>query len=191
MICGPDPSDRLNSFAVVAYIRGPLADFIDSLRAELVDGCDSHAHVTILPPRPVSSSPEAASGMITRNLGDFAAFDFEATRIHVFPITQVIYTDIGAGSSELHDLHRRLNVDELYFDEPFEYHPHLTLAQGLQPEEVPALYELADRRWHEFQRRHSRHFTVDNLTFVQNTAGNRWMDLAAWDLHRPARVYSR
>ncbi len=188
---GPDPAERINSFAVVAYLRGPLADFIDTLRAELVPGCDSHAHVTILPPRPIQADPDAAAQLISRRVDGFSAFPIEATRIRVFPITQVIFADIGAGTDELRDLHRMLNVDELYFDEPFEYHPPRTLAQGLQPEEVHNRFELADRRWHEFQRRHSRHFTVDTLTFVQNTAGNRWIDLAEWELRSPAGVYSR
>ena len=188
---GPDPTDRINSFAVVAYLRGPLAEFIDSLRSELVAGCESRAHVTILPPRPVNSEADDAADLITRRVTDFAAFQIEATRIRIFPITQVIYADIGGGTHELHDLHRLLNVDSLFFEEPFEYHPHLTLAQGLQAEEVQELYETADRRWHEFQRRHSSRFTVDTLTFVQNTVGNRWIDLAEWDLRSPAGVYSR
>jgi 2'-5' RNA ligase len=188
---GPDPAERINSFAVVAYLKGPLAEFIDNLRAELVAGCESHAHVTILPPRSVSAATEDAATLITRRVNDFAAFPIEATGIRVFPVTQVIYADIGAGASELRDLHRRLNTDELYFEEPFEYHPHLTLAQNLQPEDVDGLFELADRRWHEFRRSHSGGFMVDILTFVQNTAGNRWMDLAEWELRSPAGVYSR
>jgi 2'-5' RNA ligase len=190
MLC-PDPSDRINSFAVVAYLRGPLAEFIDSLRAELVSGCVSHAHVTILPPRPLNAEVEAAAGLITRRVADFAAFPVEAIGIRVFPVTQVIYADIGAGAQELRNLHRMLNVDELHFDEPFEYHPHLTLAQGLEPEGVDGLYELAGRRWTEFERRHSREFAVGTLTFVQNTGGNRWIDLAEWELRSPAGVYSR
>jgi hypothetical protein len=40
--------------------------------------------------------------------------------------------------------------------------------------------ELAAARWREFP--HSRGFTVDKLTFVQNTLQNRWTDLAAMDL---------
>ncbi len=188
---GPDPGERINSFAVVAYLKGPLADFVDNLRAELVTGYESHAHVTILPPRPMSAATEDAAKMITRRVTDFAAFPIEGIGIRVFPVTQVIYADIGAGTDELRDLHRRLNVDELYFQEPFEYHPHLTLAQNLQPEEVDCLFELANRRWHEFLRLHSGIFMVDTLTFVQNTVENRWVDLADWELRSPAGVYSR
>jgi 2'-5' RNA ligase len=107
----------------------------------------------------------------------------------VFPITHVIYADIGEGTAELEQMHRVLNRDGLFFEEPFEYHPHLTLAQGLMPEDVPDLIQLAERRWDEWS--HGRTFTVNMLTFVQNTVENKWLDLADWTLPRPAEVYSR
>jgi hypothetical protein len=40
--------------------------------------------------------------------------------------------------------------------------------------------ELAAERWGEFP--YPRGFTVDRLTFVQNTLENLWADLAAMDL---------
>src|SRR3954449_9213128 len=40
-------------FALVSYIPGRLAEFLDRLRCELSPGCRLRAHVTILPPRPV------------------------------------------------------------------------------------------------------------------------------------------
>jgi 2'-5' RNA ligase len=186
MHCDPDGSDRVNSFAVVNYVRGPLAEFLDSLRAELVTGCDIHAHVTILPPRPVRD-PATATQLIASRIPDFHAFVIEATSIRVFPETNVIYTDIGMGRSELMDMHTTLNVDGLHFDEPFEYHPHLTLAQGLQANDVAAILALANRRWRDF--RHARTFVVDSLTFVQNTVENTWIDLARWELRGAAELY--
>jgi 2'-5' RNA ligase len=183
MRCDPDASDRINSYAVVNYVRGALADFLDRLRAELVAGCDVHAHVTILPPRTVQD-PTAAIDLITSRIPDFHAFVIEATSIRVFPDTNVIYADIGMGRSELVHMHSALNLDALYFDEPYEYHPHLTLAQGLDAAVVEQLLELANRRWREF--RHSRIFVVDSLTFVQNTLENGWVDLARWELRGAA-----
>jgi 2'-5' RNA ligase len=189
MNCGPDGSDPINSFAVVTYIRGPLADFLNGLRSELVLGCDSHAHVTILPPRPLNTDVASATEFISAHVGQFRAFPIQVTRIRVFPITHVIYADIGEGTAELEQMHRVLNRDGLFFEEPFEYHPHLTLAQGLMPEDVPDLIQLAERRWDEWS--HGRTFTVNMLTFVQNTVENKWLDLADWTLPRPAEVYSR
>ena len=57
---------------------------------------------------------------------------------------------------------------------------HVTLAQELDRDGLAAAVELAKRRWQEF--RDARSFTVDKLTFVQNTLNNSWTDLNAWQL---------
>ena len=71
------------------------------------------------------------------------------------------------------------------FEEPFPYHPHVTLAQGLDPSVVAEMYEFAKRRWQEGTPAHS--FAVDRLTFVQNTVENYWIDLTELEL-TPVRV---
>ena len=45
----------------------------------------------------------------------------------------------GIGREELFGFHAAMNVNGLYFDEPFDYHPHVTFAQGLMPETLPAV----------------------------------------------------
>jgi hypothetical protein len=45
---------RLNVFALVIYIGDPLGRFLDDLRRELSPQCNPHAHVSVLPPRPLS-----------------------------------------------------------------------------------------------------------------------------------------
>jgi 2'-5' RNA ligase len=185
MHCDPDGADRINSYAVVTYIRGPLAEFLDRLRGELVRGCDIKAHVSILPPRPVND-PALAMELISSHVEEFRAFAIEPTHIRVFPVTSVIYAEIGLGRNELLEMHEALNVDGLQYNEPFEYHPHVTLAQGLDESAVQARVELANRRWSEF--RHSRAFVVDTLTFVQNTVANTWVDLARWELRGAAEL---
>jgi 2'-5' RNA ligase len=92
----------------------------------------------------------------------------------------VIYLSVNAGHAELQKLHAALNANCLSFAEPFEYHPHVTLAQELDRDGLAAAVELAKRRWQEF--RDARSFTVDKLTFVQNTLNNSWTDLNAWQL---------
>jgi len=52
-------------------------------------------------------------------------------------------------------------------DEPYKYHPHVTLAQGLDPH-YAGVFELASRRWKEGARPVVRGGT---LTFVQNKQG--------------------
>ena len=77
-------------------------------------------------------------------------------------------------------MHKGLGVEGLRFDEKFPYHPHVTLAQELDPAIVPEVLELATRRWQESAPAHT--FIVDSLTFVQNRGGNNWIDLAQYDL---------
>jgi 2'-5' RNA ligase len=77
-------------------------------------------------------------------------------------------------------MYRTLNQGPLAFAEPFPYHPHVTLAQGLAPEEVTALYERAQKRWSAFS--HSRRLRADRACFVQSTVACTWVDLAEFRL---------
>jgi hypothetical protein len=106
------------------------------------------------------------------------------TRVEVFGTTDVIYLAIGTGRPDVMQIHETLNTDGLYFQEPYEFCPHVTLAQGLAHEEVPDRLELASRRWREWGSRRS--YVVDALTLVQNTSGNNWIDLTTCELAEPA-----
>jgi 2'-5' RNA ligase len=172
--------ERINSFALVSYLPDPLADYLNRLRYELAPHCLAKAHVTVLPPRPLTGSPDEAWQQMQQSLQDFQPFHVELAEVAIFPISQAIYIAIKSGAQELGRMHSALNVDGLAFDEPFEYRPHLTLAQDLPPEQIARGMELAAERWGEFP--YPRGFTVDRLTFVQNTLENLWADLAAMDL---------
>jgi 2'-5' RNA ligase len=170
----------INSFALVSYIPDPLGAFLDRLRNDLVCECHSKAHITVLPPRPLFRPTAEAWTQILGRLPDFQPFRIELGEIQVFPVTDVIYLSVNAGQAELQKLHAALNAECLAFAEPFRYHPHVTLAQELDRDGLAAAVELAKRRWNEF--RDARSFTVDKLTFVQNTLDNSWTDLSAWQL---------
>jgi len=172
-----DPAawDRINSFALVSYIPEPLAGFLDRLRQELVPNCFLRAHVTILPPRPISTKPAAAWGTIRTLAPRFAPFDVDLTEMEVFPVTDVIYIGIGRGRAELEQMHAGLNVDGLKFAEPYPYHPHITLAQELKGDEVDELARVARARWAECTL--PKTFRVDEVFFVQNTRRKEWIDL--------------
>jgi 2'-5' RNA ligase len=178
--CG---SEGLNSFAVVAYLPEPLAGFVDALRQELVPACRLRAHITVLPPRPPACEPELAWDELRLAFQGVAPFPLELSEVGLFPVSQAIYISIGSGRQELEDLHTKLNHGRLKFSEPWTYHPHITLAQQLEPAEVNAALDLARKRWREFTG--PRRFTVDHLTFVQNTGENRWKDLADRELRPP------
>ena len=172
-----DPAawDRINSFALVSYIPEPMAGFLDRLRQELVPNCFLRAHVTILPPRPISSSPEAAWETIRTLAPHFAPFEIEMTRVEVFPVTDVIHVGIGRGREELERMHAGFNAGGLKFSEPFPYHPHITLAQELKGDEVDELARVARARWAESTL--PKRFRVEQVCFVQNTRRKEWLDL--------------
>jgi 2'-5' RNA ligase len=188
MQCDPPGTDRINSFSLVSYIPGRLGEFLTSLRQELVAGCVAQSHVTVLPPRPLFVEPRAAVDELRERVAAFAPFRIGIARIRVFEQTAVVFADISEGRNELLHMHNALNTGKFYFEEPFNYHPHVTLAQGITPEQLPELYETAVRRWKEASPATS--FPIDTLTFVQNTVENRWIDLAECELRGEAAVFA-
>jgi 2'-5' RNA ligase len=182
MLSGQDAAALLDRFALVAYIPDPLGSFLDALRRELAPTCAPRAHVTILPPRPLGAPVESAVAELHAGIADMASFDIAAQGVALFKETSVIYLGLGAGNSEFHRIHGRLNRGLLEFHEPFSYHPHITLAQDLRPDEAARVFEEAERRWAEYAG--ARLFPVETITFVRNTAENGWVDLARWTLGR-------
>jgi 2'-5' RNA ligase len=182
--------EGINSFALVSYLPSPIGEFLDRLRRDLVCDCRAKAHVTILPPRPLVCSAQASWKELAFRLQEVPSFRVELGEVQVFPVTQVVYLSVIAGGAELKRLHETLNCGDLAFEEPFEYHPHVTLAQDFDIGDngcgVANITELARARWREFPYR--REFTVDKLTFVQNTLGNLWTDLNGIPLASGVRI---
>jgi 2'-5' RNA ligase len=183
LLAGIPAEQRLNVYALVIYIPDPLGRFLDDLRRELIPGCSPHAHVSVLPPRPLPADWQAASEQVKAFTAGLRPFPVELGEIRIFPVTNVIYIDLRSGKEELSSMHDALNDKALRFDEPFVYQPHITLAQEIPPGEVAAVHQLARRRWEEFAG--ERIFRADRAAFVQNTMGNRWIDLANFALSGP------
>jgi 2'-5' RNA ligase len=170
---------RSNLFALVIYIPNPLGRFLDDLRCELVPGCVPRAHVTVLPPRPLADRL-AAADQVRQGAGEFAPFELELGRIAIFEATDVIYVELARGANELKEMYGALNSGALAYKEPFPYHPHVTLAQGVPADQVDALHQTAARRWAEFA--HARAFRAERVTFVESKDCVRWVDLAECSL---------
>jgi len=181
MLCQSSGEGLVNCFSLVTYLPDPLRKFLDDLRRELVPGCLPAAHLTILPPRPLSGTAAEALETIRARISDFSPFEIETGEVLVFPISDVIYLSIKKGGKELLPMYKSLNVGPLRYQEPFPYHPHITLAQGLTREQSVELAAVARRRWSEYA--YSRVFPVESLAFVQNTTRNLWVDLAHFQLH--------
>ncbi|MEX2261566.1 MAG: 2'-5' RNA ligase family protein [Bryobacteraceae bacterium] len=170
----------MNSYAVVAYIPDPLGKFLDDLRKELVPNCLPHAHVTLLPPRPISGEVAAAAEIAAPVFSSLSPFIVELSQVEIFAVTEVIYLAVDAGREELRRVHEILNVGPFAYRETFPYHPHVTLAQDLAPGQVEDLARTTRKRWAECP--YPRHFLVETVYLVQNTVHNRWVDLETFSL---------
>jgi 2'-5' RNA ligase len=170
---------RLNVFALVIYIPDPLGRFLDDLRKDLVPGCNPHAHVSVLPPRPLAVDWRVASEQVYRCAASRSPFEVTLGAICRFPVTNVIYIELAKGADEFFEMHDAMNSDALAFAEPFAYHPHVTLAQEIPPGTVDEVDAKARRIWDEYTG--PRTFLAERTAFVQNTLGNCWIDLAESD----------
>jgi len=171
---------RLNVFALVIYIPDPLGSFLDDLRRQLVPDCNPHAHVSVLPPRPLAVDWQVAGEQVRECAANWAPFDIVLERLRIFPVTNVIYLELGQGAAEMCGIHTAMNSQALEFDEPFAYHPHITLAQELPIGKVAEVSEMAARCWREYAGKRS--FCAEHAVFVQNTLSNCWIDLAEYSL---------
>jgi 2'-5' RNA ligase len=104
-------------------------------------------------------------------------------------MTSVVYIAVAEGFHKLTRMHDVLNSGALKFCEPYPYHPHLTLAQQMTPEQIGGIYEFARIRW--AQCPFERTFPVDTLTFVQGTAMGTWVDLADCQIGQPVATPER
>ena len=187
MGCETNGQVRVNQYALVSYIQEPLGNFLDRLRLQLAPQCRPHAHVTILPPRPLRAPEEQAEAMIRDISSQFHAFDVKLGGVKMFEASEVIYIEVEWGARELRQMHQRLNTGATQYDEPFEFHPHITLAQNLPHERVADTLQQARQFWSEWKGKVI--FPVEELSFVQNTEQNRWLDLMHVRLsHEPAGI---
>jgi 2'-5' RNA ligase len=181
--------ERIDLFALVAYLPEPLAGFVNAVRRELDPACRLRAHITILPPRELTCHPEAASSEIQRIIGQAHSFRISVGEIRVFPGSEVVHLNIEEGLDQLRELHSQLNHGCAKAPELWPYHPHVTLAQDLEPVAVAGAFDLAVRRWREYSG--PRSFALEHLTFVRRTLGegdcypDRWVDLKTWELPSP------
>src|SRR5450755_1615592 len=115
MECPPSGAERINSFALVCYLPGPLGVFLDRLRAELVSSCAARSHVTILPPRQLVSPEILAKEQIAGSVPEYPPSRIELGDVEVFPVTKVIYLGLNTGGANLHRMHDSLNTRALGF----------------------------------------------------------------------------
>lgn len=165
-------------YALVAYLRNPAGEFVESLRRELhPDLPHLAAHLSILPPRPLHGTEAAALQLLERICGDQQPFHVTLGTVETFiPVTPTIYIGIGAEGSQMTNLHQKLNTQVFEFEEQWPYIPHLTIAKMGEEKPARSAFAIARERWRDYTG--SRRILLEKLTFVREDAPNHWTDLA-------------
>lgn len=177
----------VSQFALVSYVPAPLSQFLDDLRIRLTpEAAKPHAHVTVLPPRPVHADLEELKKRLAPALRDVNPIQIELGSIKVFPVSNVIYLSIAQGESELRALNHALDQGALCFRTTFSYHPHITLAQEIAPMDVEKLRRMAHEEWENYKG--DRGFLIDSLWLVQNVMPNVWLECGLFPLAVEAPV---
>jgi 2'-5' RNA ligase len=169
------PSAR---YALVAYVNGPVGDFVENLRRELHPTVPHlSAHLTLLPPRPLQGTESAALEILGQICAQTEPFEVSLGEIDSFsPITPTVYIRITRAAARLEQLHDQLNTRILTFNEEWPYIPHLTVVKMPTEQEAGQALEIARERWTHYSG--TRSFLLDRLVFVREETQNCWVDLA-------------
>lgn len=170
----------VSQFALVSYLPAPLSKFLDDLRIKLTPGSRPHAHVTVLPPRPISADLRKVKAHLAPVLRDVNPIWVELGSIRIFPVSNVIYLSIERGEEDLRALNRQLDRDDLHFQTAFPYHPHITLGQDIPAEHVESLAAIAQEEWSSYTG--ERGFLIDSLWLVQNVLPEVWLECGNFPL---------
>src|SRR5437868_4361716 len=165
-------------YALVAYIKAPVGEFVERLRAELHPAL-SHlpAHLTVLPPRRLQGSEEEARQVVERVCRHASPFEVVMGGVETFiPVTPAVFIRVAHAAYRLRELHDQLNMNALRAEEPWPYMPHLTIVKVATPEQANSAFEVAQQRWSQYQG--SRRVLIEKLTFVREAPGDTWQDLA-------------
>lgn len=180
------PSRLTDTFAVVSYVDGDLARFVNDIRCEYTPGCPHRAHVTILPPRRIENAdPKQLAESCAEILSSFHPFEISIRGVDLFQESQVVKLTVGDGASELRTLHDILNTGPLEHEEAYAYSPHLTLSMQIA-ERTQICFEQAKERWASYPGRRS--MWIDRVTLVRQREDETWTDLVEMPVGDPQTV---
>lgn len=171
-------------YAVVAYLRDPVGQFVEALRREMhPKHAHLPAHISILPPRPLHGTETEAVEAMEQVCGAVAPFEITMGEVATFaPTTPTVFIRLARAAYRMRELHDRLNSGPLRAEEPWPYMPHLTIAKMDTQEQSEHVLAEASRRWEEYAS--TRTVVVDELTFVRQAGPDRWIDIAPVPLGR-------
>lgn len=166
-------------YALVAYIKDSVGEFVENLRGELHPAHAHHpAHITVLPPRCLAGEESQALSLIEQVCRQTSPFDVTLGDVENFmPKTPTVFIRVAFAAYRLRELHDKLNTGALAYDEMWPYMPHLTIAKVDTLEDAACALEIARARWARFELPRKAH--IDELTFVkQGDDLNSWVDIA-------------
>ena len=171
-------------YSLVAYVKSPVGQFVESLRRELHPALPHlAAHVTVLPPRTLQASEFAATELLEDVCSKVDPFEIAVGDIETFcPATPTVFVRISRAGYRLRELHDRLNSGALMSREEFPYMPHITIAKFNDEKQARLAHQIARERWAAFEG--LRRIEIKELTFVREEKENRWVDLSPVPLGR-------
>ena len=172
-------------YALVAYVRSALGEFVENLRRELHPELPHlAAHLTVLPPRPLQGTEDSALQLLENICGGEDPFEVELGTVETFvPVTPTVYIRVENGSSRMCELHSRLSGEtSLVFCEEWPYIPHMTIVKMNGEQAAQNAFRIARERWSQFGG--NRRIRLERLSFVREDAQNCWVDLAPVRLGR-------
>jgi 2'-5' RNA ligase len=174
------PSSR---YALVTYVRDPVGEFVEQLRQELHPTiAHMPAHLTVLPPRALVGTEEAALEFLEEACGRVIPFSVELGDVETFlPTTPTIFIQVQRAAYRIRELHDQLCGKGLNCNENWPYIPHLTIMKTETDEQASAALATARERWAQFSGK--REVQVEKLMFVREN-GDRWQDVAPVALGR-------
>ena len=174
------PSSR---YALVAYVKDPVAEFIKKIRQELhPDLPHLAAHVTVLPPCRLLEGEAAAIHAVSEVCREVEPFEMRLGEVETFiPVTPTVFIRV-VHAYRLRQLHDQLAAQKAFaVDADWPYLPHLTIVKMSSEAQAQEAYRLAQHRWKEQDG--GRCIQVKDLTFVRELEDSTWVDVAVVALH--------
>src|SRR6202030_2779081 len=171
-------------YALVAYLRNPVGEFVEQLRRHLhPEHPHLAAHLTVLPPRVLHGTELAARETLEEVCSQVEPFTVTLGEVETFcPLTPTVFIRVAHGAYRMRELHDQLNTKALAAQEEWPYMPHLTIVKMSEESQAQKAHRMAHERWVHFKG--SREILVSELTFVREAEQNCWVDLAGVPLGR-------
>lgn len=166
-------------YALVAYVRNPVGEFVEQLRGELhPELAHLAAHVTVLPPRRLPGGEVEALETLEEVCSQAEPFEVSLGEVETFiPVTPTVFIRVVHAASRIRDLHERLNTGGLHYEEEWPYMPHMTIVKMSTEDQAQNAYRMSRRRWAQFKG--DRSIRIEELVFVREEAEHHWKDLAS------------